>query len=291
MNKNKKIILLLIFLIIVLVVFLYYNTKIEKFQNNMNTTYELPKQIWIYWDSNIMPKNVKLITDNIIKNAAAWKVTILSDTTIDKYIRNDKFPKKYSTLSPQHKADFIRLYLLKNYGGLWLDASIIVNDYNALNNLYNESIEKKSQLTVFNKEYEWQTDSRYPIIENWFIMAPKDSYIISIWLQEYEKAIEMSFENYRKDLESNGINLQEIIGTYHIQHLAMQKILQKDITNISDILIKRADDNMLKFAVDCNIDDACMKDKIKDKKYMKQFPYIKLNGCLRDLLDGDDYFS
>lgn len=62
-------------------------------------------------------ENIKLINAN-------YEVHFLTPTTVDQFIQID-----FDSLNihlPQHKADLIRFKLLYVYGGIWLDASIIV---------------------------------------------------------------------------------------------------------------------------------------------------------------------
>jgi hypothetical protein len=65
-----------------------------------------------------------------------WNPIVLNNTNISKYINIDEYPLNYNKLIVQHKADWIRLKVLQKYGGLWMDASIIINDMDKLEEMY-----------------------------------------------------------------------------------------------------------------------------------------------------------
>lgn len=80
--------------------------------------------IWSYWDG---PQ------DDLIKNCFKtwykylhdWEIIILDERSLDKFgiIK----PSTWSQLSPATKSDVIRLNLLYKYGGIWMDASILLH--------------------------------------------------------------------------------------------------------------------------------------------------------------------
>jgi hypothetical protein len=52
------------------------------------------------------------------KRLEGWDVRFLNATTIKDYIPDSALPANFSQFLPQHQADWYRLYLLKNHGGL-----------------------------------------------------------------------------------------------------------------------------------------------------------------------------
>ena len=58
--------------------------------------------------------------------ASGWDYRFLSKETLDQYLDMDVFQYNYERIElkyPPHVADLIRLMLLKDYGGLWMDAT------------------------------------------------------------------------------------------------------------------------------------------------------------------------
>ena len=87
-----------------------------------------PRYIWVYWE-NInrpnYPTHIKLFLDTIkLHLGTKYKLVILNEKTISQYLpdlRDDFF-----NLMVAQKVDYYRIALLYKYGGIWLDADIIV---------------------------------------------------------------------------------------------------------------------------------------------------------------------
>jgi hypothetical protein len=286
--------------IITTFIFLYFY-----FNSNFNlqqeiSPYVLPKIIWVFWDKPELPELIKTIKENNDMKLRGWEIIYLNELNIDNYISKDEYPDNFNTLGIQHKTDWIRLYLLNKYGGTWLDASIIINDVNALVKLYNDSINIQSQFTGFNfKNYEDGAFSNNGIplyVENWFIMAPINSKVINLWLIQYERAIEMGFQNYRKVLDNENIDTSKIFGSssgvYLTQHVAFQVIMRNMLLR-PFIILYRAEDTMLRLKDKCNWSSICIMETIRDDPTVKTtIPFIKLTSGETHLdIDISGYFK
>jgi hypothetical protein len=99
------------------------------------------RNVYLYW----VGKEFKLITilrDLIYlhsTNGIGYKVHLITDKNIGKYIKN--IPDYFSSLCPAHQADFVRVHVICDYGGIWLDSDTIVVD--KLDSLF-DLIEKKN---------------------------------------------------------------------------------------------------------------------------------------------------
>jgi mannosyltransferase OCH1-like enzyme len=60
------------------------------------------------------------------KNGKGYKVILLNNENISNYISN--IPENYYNLKPAHQADFIRVNIICEYGGIWLDSDTLVID-------------------------------------------------------------------------------------------------------------------------------------------------------------------
>jgi hypothetical protein len=272
-------ILILLFLIVAL--FLIWQSLPNK------PDYNLPKVIWQFWDKEELPPMIQMIKDNNEKKLQGWTIRYLNENTVAAYVPPFEFPPGYSKLEAAHKADWLRLYLLKKYGGVWMDASIIINDPNAINRLHSQSIQQESELTLF----QFKTPLN---VENWFIMAPENSRMIKAWFTEYDSAIRMDFLNYKKMLWKEGVNTScgrtndKIEDVYFTQHSCMQRILQKGIVRNPNIIVNKAEETMLKIDFLCdNKKEAetkeCLIKQYSDFESLRRLPYIKINGLNRKL--------
>jgi len=306
MGKKKLLFLFLMVVVITTFIFLYFYFNFNSnFNSNLQqeiSSYVLPKIIWVFWDNPELPELIKTIKENNAMKLKGWEIIYLNELNIDNYISKDEYPDNFNTLGIQHKSDWIRLYLLNKYGGTWLDASIIINDDNALDKLYNDSINIQSQFTGFNfKNYEDGSVSNNGIplyVENWFIMAPINSKVINLWLIQYERAIQMGFQNYRKVLDVEKIDTSKIFetssGVYLTQHACLQYVFQKQLDfSSTPMIILPAENDMLKIRLGCNFKDACTMNTIKNRgDEVYALPYIKLvNGERSTGIDISDYFQ
>lgn len=93
------------------------------------------KTIWVCWfqGEDAMPELVRMCFDNLrkqIKNPYI-KLILLTYENIDKFVDIPKYIKeKYQSggISHAHYSDIIRIKLLRNYGGCWIDSTIFVTD-------------------------------------------------------------------------------------------------------------------------------------------------------------------
>ena len=258
--------------------------------------YELPKIIWCYWHSDDMPEQIRQIQENNKRKLIGWTIVIVTNSTKQKYVGNDDRKIIKKKLSPEYYSDWLRLYLLKKYGGTWMDISIIINNENQFNNLWSESIMNKYELVGFNGSHLERDTIEHPVIENWFIMAPKNSEIISLWFEEYEKAIEMGFLEYKNQSIKNGIDYQNIFSdepsqVYLTQDGCLQVVLQKRLGRKANIYYQNAMETMFKVQSNCSWDKKCLQEKLNNNLYSKITPYIKLTGADRKDLDLRNYFQ
>jgi hypothetical protein len=261
--------------------------------------HRIPKRIWTFWDTEDLPPLIHDIQAYNKKVLTEWQITHLNNSNLHTYIPESLFPRNYSTLIPAHKADWIRLYLLKAYGGCWLDASIIINSQTGFNSLYQESLREKSELTCFTTEiYKLHDTLKIPLVfENWFIMAPKQGSLICKWFYEFNRAIEIGFISYKQELIKEGIHI-DAIGldyakndreVYLTAFACLNRVLQTT-DPLPPIIYKDANETMFKLHSECKYDSKCVMNRIKSTN-VKDIPYIKLVGSDRHTnIDISSYF-
>lgn len=245
-------------------------------------TYELPKIIWTHWNTTSPPAEIQKNIEHTQKILHDWDVRFITTDQYLQSLKGESAPKGFHDLRVEHQADWIRLHLLRHHGGCWMDAGIIVNE--SINPLYRECAYNQAELLVFKNQHH-QTDTRFPVAENWFIMAPKESSVIKVWLEEYTHAIEIGFQRYKKEIKRDGVNLQELMkdteDVYLTQHGCFQKVIQQRLLN-PQILYHNAEDTMFRIqSKECEWNQDCIKKKLEDVKYCQSIPYIKLRGADR----------
>ena len=159
-------------------VYLKSVNKIDSFEN----IEDIPKKIWMYWDSQDSNPIVDLCYENTKNLCKNYEVVLLNKNNVSNYVDISKINPN---LKPQIIADYIRLKLLNSHGGIWMDASILLTQN--FDWIYRK-INKKQDVFVFYSD-DCTTDENNPIVENWFIMAPKGNEFIGDWFQEFEKCV------------------------------------------------------------------------------------------------------
>lgn len=119
------------------------------------------RKIWVCWlqgEAN-MPDIVRTCYNSVKANANGREVVLITNENVEKYISIPKFIKdkvNNGKMSRTHLADYIRISLLKNYGGLWIDATVLVTDkINIDCKLPFFSIKQKPDSIHFVSQYRW----------------------------------------------------------------------------------------------------------------------------------------
>ncbi|MFU8928254.1 capsular polysaccharide synthesis protein [Acinetobacter puyangensis] len=141
----------------------------------------IPKKIWIYWDSDRPNCLVDLCIQRVRSVLFDFEIHVLNKDNISNYLDLPDFNKE---LPLANISDYIRLALLSKYGGIWMDASIFLNEdlkwiLSKIHG-YDAFLFYSDECTI---------DLKNPISENWFICAPENSGFIRDWFAEYSKCI------------------------------------------------------------------------------------------------------
>ena len=225
LNITKKILIILILLLIYLqnypyiynifspkqmIVYAYIRKRYKKILDSLpyyNHTHIYNKTIYWCWLQGIqkVPELYLSTLNSIRKNLKGFNLVIITEENMLNYISFpdyilDKYKRKI--ISPTHLSDLIRLELLINYGGTWIDASVLITGYTEM--FYNNDL------------FFFQERNPGFVGSNWFITAEKGSPILKATrylLYEYWKyrdnlynyylfhnMLALSSEKYKKDL-------------------------------------------------------------------------------------------
>jgi len=107
---------------------IYINIKAKETFNNHNKPY-----LWQYWDNtngNKTPSYIELCLKTVDKHcSSSFNIIRLNKDNISYYLpelKNLSIYNKIDKLIIAHKVDLYRIMLLKKYGGLYMDADIVV---------------------------------------------------------------------------------------------------------------------------------------------------------------------
>lgn len=155
--------------------------------------------VWIYWEGYEYPL-IKIFRD-ILKNKCVeynYNLNFVTNKNLNNYI-NDEIIKdnRFNNLCIAHKADYIRVALLKKYGGIWLDSDILL--INNLDRYFNYLKYYDSFLLFEDKN----------ILSNGFMGSNKDSKFIN----KYHSDIILTLKNKNFNIEWTDIG-SKILNSY-----------------------------------------------------------------------------
>jgi len=128
--------------------------------------------IWTYWEPNPPPPKVKKCYENWKKIGKLNNIHLLNPDNITEYIPQDEYDKICKNAeNPAVKSDFIGLYLLHKYGGVWIDASIFLNkpllEWLPLDKMFTYNADRFNDVGT--------------CMETFFMYSPKDNIISKEW--------------------------------------------------------------------------------------------------------------
>lgn len=159
----------------------------KNINHDIEKTISIPKILWIYWESEkIESPTVQICIETIKTLHPDYVLNILNKHTIGKYIFDDFNFIFQSKLPIANMSDWIRLKLLQLYGGIYIDASVLLLENLDWLLLLNQT--HKTEAVVYYTEIN-TVDPSFPIIETWLIGAVPNANFISDWLFEYESCL------------------------------------------------------------------------------------------------------
>ena len=201
----------------------------------------IPKIIWTFWHDNNYPLFVKKCFKSWSKHNPTYKINIITNDNFSNYLDEDINNYKHMDFI-QRKSDFIRILLLKKYGGVWIDASILCTG--SLDSILDGHKYAGYYLDSFT------IDKRYPIIENWFIAAEKNNDFINLWAEEFLKINNYdTIEDYLSYTKSFNLKENISIKNYLTMHVSAQMALQTKNYDISNLYLLKAEDGPYKYLV------------------------------------------
>lgn len=230
----------------------FYNDNYTQYVQNNYTTRDDFKNIFCFWNDEILPPLINECVKKMKRKMPDWNVILLNEKTIRKLVNESEIPLNLKRLSIQAQSDWYRLYLLYNYGGLWLDISIVLNDPDEINKMYKKVINGNIDIAcfAFKNHYFYLESKKYPCIESWCLLTKSKNKIIKAWLDEFEHAILIGFNQYSDYIYKNKFvltNTEISYGVYHTIYKCFMVIVQKNNIDSNKIYIRNAEKTMCKY--------------------------------------------
>ena len=145
-----------------------------------------PKIVWTYWSGDLSP-SAEICQRTWDVYLHGYEIRRLSPDNIHHYI--PEMPIFPSDLPIQLQSDWIRLTLLKNFGGIWIDYSTILTK--PIDWAFSILEKNRTEVLAFYNEFpdEYRSSDQAPVIENGFLIARAQSKFISDWRDEFHDCI------------------------------------------------------------------------------------------------------
>ena len=178
-----------------------YLQKGCKIRESFNTLGDNSRNVWVYWENmnrNSYPTYINLCLNIMKSQFSEYNLVILDEETIKLYLPNLR--DDFDNLLVAQKTDYYRIALLYYYGGIWIDADIIV--MNNFDNIF-EKLDSGYDFVGFGCTG-LQCTNGYGYPSNWVLASQKNGILVKNCLD---------ILNYKLDNRSNEIYQNE--NTYH----------------------------------------------------------------------------
>lgn len=200
--------------IVLIALTLSKNATREKYENNENV-------FWTYWEPENPPSVVKRCYANWKSVGKLKKVIFLNPSNIKTYIPPDELRRieLSSENSPAHKSDFIALYILKEYGGTFLDGTVF----------FDRPIQEKNEVwppkgNFFAFEATRFSTPNSPCLETFFLHSPKGHPVATTWYnllhevgvnkKKFLNWVTRAYPDINKNMELDNYLWVYIVGKY-----------------------------------------------------------------------------
>lgn len=206
----------------------YFLGNLNQFNIKAKKDLGTEKIIWQYWgqglDDKTLPDITKASFNSVDKYKGEYLVIRLDDDNISEYIELPNFvweKKGKNNYRFPFFSDLLRLALLDAYGGVWIDATIILTEQIPDNLLKEDFFMFQRSIEAQNKEEWYQFSPSYFCWESWhlvnvlnsFIIAKKGNYIVHTML----------------DLLLNYWQTQKSIYHYHFFQILFEELMVNDL--------------------------------------------------------------
>lgn len=176
---------------------LYRQNKLPHFTIIPKKQFTHQKIIWQYWGQGVngdLPDIVKLCFKSVDKYKGDYQVIRLDDDNLSDYLEFPDFvfeKRQNPQFKPVFFSDLLRLALLHCYGGVWIDATILLTD--ELDAKFTSAdffaferspdTPNKDKWAAFNQDYfSWDSQHKVNMLSS-ILFAKKHNSFVNDWLQ------------------------------------------------------------------------------------------------------------
>lgn len=190
----------------------------------MQTANIIPLNIWSYWEG---PNNkyIDICYKSWLKHCPNYNIVVLNSKNLIKYLPEIRFNNFKHKDSQARISDYVRFNILVKYGGIWLDATIIITrPLIWVENYKTEFVGYWRQAST--------TSKKYKVVESWFLACSRNNKFMRLWRDEF-----MRINNYKtvreyiSSISRQKVDLQNIGNLIYLAcYVACQCVIQKQIS-------------------------------------------------------------
>jgi hypothetical protein len=158
----------------------------------------IPKIIWAYWHQESMPDLVRRCINNWQEMAPDHEIRVLHQDTLPLWLGDNPIPDYVARQTIVRQSDWLRLQLLAKYGGIWMDASIILTQ--SLAWVHEQQQQKNVEFVGFYLD-EFTYLKQQPMVECWFMAVVPNSPLIQAIEIKFNEALKMGDKAYLQQLK------------------------------------------------------------------------------------------
>lgn len=144
----------------------------------------IPRKIFTYWDNFPVPKNVEHCINSWKRLNPNVFIRVFSKADAKELLMP---PKWFDQLTPQKQANWVRLKVLHDNGGIWMDANIF-----GIKSVDSWVDWEGDELTIFGNVHERGCLQ----LENWAFSCPAGHDFIKSWLKHTEIIYKIGYKKY-----------------------------------------------------------------------------------------------
>lgn len=154
-----------------------------------------PRVVWNHWDDNLVPEDVKEMINVTRKSLQNFTFILLTPSNFSEFLEVGSFPENYHNLHRAGKGDYVRICLLKKYGGIYIDATTYVTSGSEIEWFFSRGVSSKSQAFGFS----YGEDFELLLSTNFFGVC-ESSLLMKKFEEEFDFSLEKSvFEKYPEE--------------------------------------------------------------------------------------------
>lgn len=192
----------------------------------------IPRRIWSYWNSAEPDAVVRQCIANWHKQCPGFEIHVVNAGNLGQHVPAADLPAGFAQLHPTKQSDWLRLYLVRQHGGYWLDATtLLTRPLDWMEEL------RQAQAAEFAGFFlqGYTQDARFPVVESWAFGAAAQSPFVQAWQEEFHRAlIEEGADAYLQDLQRQAGDRAALQGIpdphYLLIHVTAQRILRRPNT-------------------------------------------------------------